>query len=66
MDVVTESGSLSCTSQMFDFIRDFSICRVLSDAAAELEENWKKNEKTLLNVNRFNKANLFLPFKARP
>lgn len=39
MDVVTESGSLSCTSQMFDFIRDFSICRVLSDAAEELEEN---------------------------
>ena len=42
MDVVTESGSLSCTSQMFDFIREFSICRGLSDATAELEENWKK------------------------
>ena len=42
VDVVTESGSLSCTSQMFDFIRDFSICRVLSDPTAELEENWNK------------------------
>lgn len=42
VDVVTESGSLSCTSQMVDFILDFSICRVLSDATAVLEENWKK------------------------
>ena len=36
--VVTVSGPLSCTSQMFDFIRALSICRVRSEDVAELEE----------------------------
>lgn len=36
--VVTVSGPLSCTSQMFDFIRALSICRVRSEDVAELED----------------------------
>ena len=36
--VVTVSGPLSCTSQIFDFIRDLSICLALSDDSAELED----------------------------
>ena len=40
--VVTVSGPLSCTSQMFDFIRALSICRVRSEDVAELEDIWWK------------------------
>ena len=36
--VVTVSGPLSCTSQMFDFIRALNICRVRSEDVAELED----------------------------
>ena len=35
---ITVSGPLSCTSQMFDFIRALSICRVRSEDVAELED----------------------------
>ena len=40
--VVTVSGPLSCTSQMFDFIRAFRICWVRSEDVAELEDIWWK------------------------
>lgn len=36
--VVTASGPLSCASHMFDFIRVLSICLVLSEEVAELED----------------------------
>ena len=36
--VVTVSSPLSCTSQIFDFIRAVGICRVRSEDVAELEE----------------------------
>ena len=36
--VVTVSSPLSCTSQIFDFIRAVGICRVRSGDVAELEE----------------------------
>lgn len=42
--VVIVGGPLSCTSQMFDFIRDLSICLALSGDAVELEDTWRKQK----------------------
>lgn len=40
--VTVLSGPVSCTSQMFDFIRVLNICFVLSEDVAELEDTWNQ------------------------